>query len=123
MAGLLALSAALLILAPEPVVFFHHDFEAGGELTDYPDYRTSGGAKGSIVEPGAYGEGHCLLVENPEPLRYASVTLSLDVEMVRNLTLSFDVKAQTEDYSNASYVGILFFDALIDLDSRFTGTL
>lgn len=68
-----------------------------------------GDAEMRVVEGGPDGS-RCLLVQNKTPGKYAAVTLRGPFELVRNLCLEFDVRAECEPPGSGQYVGVLWFD-------------
>ncbi|MCD6352456.1 MAG: DUF4962 domain-containing protein, partial [Armatimonadetes bacterium] len=107
--------AVLLLLAPVHLVIgadelVSYDFEQGPELAAYKGLQVSSGVVGTIVAPGAGGQGHCLLVETKTPSPYASITLRGSFEHRKNLTLSFDYRAWVEPGKRGAYVGLGFYD-------------
>ncbi len=87
---------------------FSYDFEQSEEFADYEGLR-AGNATSEIVAPGAGDEGHCLRLSLQTPGRYCALTITRPMPLVKNLTLSFDYRAEIEEGVNAHYLGILFF--------------
>ncbi|NUQ00075.1 MAG: DUF4962 domain-containing protein, partial [Armatimonadetes bacterium] len=86
----------------------HYDFETVTALTDLPALQANRGNTLSLVSPGHGDSKQALLVESPAPSKYAQVAFKQPLTLVRNLVLSFDVRAESPDATN--YVGILFSD-------------
>ena len=72
-----------------------------------------------MAAPGFGGQGHCLVLRNPEPSRYATVSIRRPIPLERNLVLSFDYRAEIEAGKDAAYVGILLFAG----DKQFFGSV
>ncbi len=100
--------SVLPVVAQEPI--FSYDFEQGTELARYESLKLSN-ANAEIVEGGLDGTGHCLKFASAQPDRYCQLTIQRDIQMVKNLTLSFDHREEVEEGQKAAYLGILFYDA------------
>lgn len=99
---------ALLCLAPATAeVLLSYDFDTGA-LTDTPDVGTSGKTAVSLVAPGRDGTGRCVLIETTAPQKYCPLYLRRNIPLVRNLTLSFDYRAEAD--GPTAYLGILIRD-------------
>ena len=98
----------LPVVAQEPI--FSYDFEQGADPAGYESLKFAN-AVPEIVEGGLDGTGHCLKFTSAQPDRYCQLTIQRDIQMVRNLTLSFDHREEVEEGQKAAYLGILFYDA------------
>ncbi len=87
------------------------DFEAGLELSHYK-LTASQNTKVDIVKrDGPEDTGHCVRTRNLAPGPYAGIDLPGPVPMRKNLTLSFDHRAEIEPGKEGQYLGIILTDS------------
>ncbi|NLY02127.1 MAG: DUF4962 domain-containing protein [Rhodopirellula sp.] len=84
------------------------DFEQGADPVRYDglDFR---GATAEIVPVGPDGTGHCLKLVTEKPATACALRITRPVEVVKNLVLSFDYKAEIEEGFEGAYLGMSFF--------------
>lgn len=87
---------------------FRVDFENGTELSRYEgldfDKRQA-----QIVAGGPDGQGHCLRLQTLKPEAFCNLYLQGPIPVEKNLTLSFDYRAEIEQPYEGAYLGMGFF--------------
>ncbi|MBM4090142.1 MAG: DUF4962 domain-containing protein, partial [Planctomycetes bacterium] len=84
------------------------DFEQGFEL-DRNGQLDCGSLEVGVVTREAGASGHCLRIRNATPATACGVRLKGPVALVKNLTLSFDYRAEIEPGFEGAYLGMIFY--------------
>ncbi len=84
------------------------DFEQGTDAGAY-DGLDLRGATAAIIPGGSDGTGHCLKLVTKKPATACPLRISRPIEVVKNLVLSFDYKAEIEEGFEGAYLGMSFF--------------
>ncbi|NUQ64232.1 MAG: DUF4962 domain-containing protein [Pirellulales bacterium] len=84
------------------------DFEGSTDLAQYQGIDFSGAAA-EIIEAAPEGKGRCLKLVTKEPATACALRITQPVEVVKNLVLSFDYRAEIEEGFTGRYLGVSFY--------------